>query len=385
VVQIAPEITPGSGVGGVAHHLEQAWQAAGVTTERFTMSEAAGAWLPVAGRGIRGKLVLLARVVWFSTVGSVLAKRFLAKRPGAVSICHNDVLAGDVYVNHGILRAAMQARGHYRLRMLRNPLHLFTALRDGLRYRSGVHRAVISLTNAERKLLQTNYPRLRPRPVVIGNGVDIDRFHPPTAHERAVARASVDPANPLAEDAVVVLFVGHEFDRKGLPLIIEALADAPSRMRLLVVGGTDDMLAGARALARRHGVEEKVHLVGQLADPIPAFRAADLFILPSAYEANALVVLEALASGLPVIATAVGYAPDLIEDGINGYFVERNARSIREALEEASLADRHRLATNARVTALPHAWPMIAEKYLALFEELSDGRDDATAPLRTGV
>jgi glycosyltransferase involved in cell wall biosynthesis len=383
VVQIAPEIAAGSGVGGVAHHLERALQSAGVTTERFTMTEAAGGWLPVPGRGVRGKLILMARVVWFSTVGTVLARRFLADRPGAVSVCHNDVLAGEIYVNHGILKAAMQARGHYRLRMLRNPLHLFTALRDRLRYRLRVHRVVVSLTGGERELLQHSYPRLRPRAVVIGNGVDIDRFRPSTAAERAEARAAVDPANPPPEDAVVVLFVGHEFDRKGLPLVIDALTGAPPELRLVVVGGTDDMVAGARTLARQHGVEEKVHLVGQMVDPLPAFRAADLFILPSAYEANALVILEALACGLPVIATPVGYVPELIKNGSNGYLVERNARSVRQRLEEACHADRHQLAANARATALPHAWPVIADKYLALFDELTEGGDDAS--VRTGL
>jgi len=372
VVQIAPEIAPGTGVGGVAHHLERAWQSAGITTERFTMTEAGGAWLPPPGRGVRGKLILLARVVWFSTVGTVLARRFLAVRPNAISVCHNDVLAGDVYVNHGILKAAMQARGHHRLRMLRNPLHLFTALRDWLRYRSGVHRVVVNLTGAERDLLRRVYGSLPSSAVVIGNGVDIDRFRPANDAERKVARAAVDPQTPLPADAVVALFVGHEFDRKGLPLIIEALADVPAELRLLVVGGSDDMVASARTLAHHHGVEEKVHLIGRLADPLVAFHAADLFVLPSAYEANALVILEALACGLPVIATPVGSAPDLVHSGANGYLVERNVASIREQLVQLCRADQELLAKNARTSALPHAWPAIAERYLALFNSLSE-------------
>ena len=377
VVQIAPEIAPGSGVGGVAHHLEQAWQSAGVVTERFTMTEAAGSWLPRPGRGIRGKLILAARVVWFSTVGTVLARSFLADRPGAISVCHNDVLAGDVYVNHGILKAAMRARGHYRLRMLRNPLHMFTATRDALRYRSRIHRAVVSLTTAEGKLLQHSYSALGPRAVIIGNGVDIDHFRPASGCERRLARASIDPQSPIPDDRVVALFVGHEFERKGLPLAIKALAGAPSELRLLVVGGTDDMVAGARALACRHDVGGRVHMVGQMADPLAAFRAADLFILPSAYEANALVILEALASGLPVIATGVGAAPDLIENGVNGFLAERNVHSIRQRLGEALQADRQRLSACARDSALPHAWSLIAKRYLELFEELRKGQPSA--------
>jgi hypothetical protein len=96
IVQIAPEIAAGSGVGGVAWQLERSWQSCGVTTERFTLAEAAGNWLPQPGPGLQGKLALALRVVWFSTVGTVLARRFLAGRPDAASVCHNDVLAGDV-------------------------------------------------------------------------------------------------------------------------------------------------------------------------------------------------------------------------------------------------------------------------------------------------
>jgi UDP-glucose:(heptosyl)LPS alpha-1,3-glucosyltransferase len=321
---------------------------------------------------MRGRLILLARVIWFSTVGTVLARRFLAVRPNAISVCHNDVLAGDVYVNHGILKAAMQARGHHRLRMLRNPLHLFTTLRDWLRYRSGVHRVVVNLTGAERDLLRRVYGSLPSPAVVIGNGVDIDRFRPANDVERKAARAGVDPQTPLPADGVVALFVGHEFDRKGLPLIIKALAHVPDELRLLVVGGSDDMVASARALARHHGVEKKVHLIGPLADPLVAFHAADLFVLPSAYEANALVILEALACGLPVIATPVGSAPDLVQSGANGYLVDRNVASIREQLVQICRADQEQLAKNARTSALPHAWPAIAEQYLALFDSLSE-------------
>ena len=68
--------------------------------------------------------------MWFSTVGTHRARAYLRRHPDELSICHNDALAGDVYVNHGIVQAAMRARGHYWLRMVRNPLHLFTTARD---------------------------------------------------------------------------------------------------------------------------------------------------------------------------------------------------------------------------------------------------------------
>ncbi|MTG90342.1 glycosyltransferase [Cellulosimicrobium sp. BIT-GX5] len=378
ILQIAPEIAPGSGVGGVAHHLEEAFARAGVPTERFTLADARGAWLPEPGPGVRGRLVLLARVVWFSTVGTVLARRRIARaRHGAdgralVSVCHNDVLAGDVYVNHGILRVAMRARGGYAWRMARNPLHLFTAARDAARYRGRTHRVVVNLTSAERDALRATYPRLRVPAVVIGNGVDVTRFAPPTPAERAAARAAAG----VPDDAVHVVFVGHEFDRKGLDLVLDAAADLP-HVHVSVVGGTPDMLADVRARVARLRTADRVHLAGRVPDPRPWLHAADALALPSAYEANALVVLEALACGVPVVATPVGYAPDVLEDGRTGWLVDRTVDGVRKGLAAVAALDddaRREASRAARATAERHDWDAVARRYLALAAELAEVR-----------
>ena len=168
----------------------------------------------------------------------------------------------------------------------------------------------------------------------------------------------------------MVLFVGHEFDRKGLPLLLEAIAGVPASVHLLVVGGTADMVAAAADRAYEHGLSDRVHLFGRMTDPLPAFQAADLFVLPSAYEASALVVLEALACGLPVVATPVGYAPDVIDNGVNGLLVERSVDAIRRGLMEVLSQDLSRLSQAARASAVPHAWTTIAKRYLSLVDEL---------------
>jgi UDP-glucose:(heptosyl)LPS alpha-1,3-glucosyltransferase len=376
VVQIAPEIGPGFGVAAVANHLEAQLVARGVATRRFTLAEARGGWLPPPGPGVGGKAALAARVVWFSTVGTVLARRMLRESPELVSICHNDVVAGDVYVNHGIVLAAMQARGRPLRRMLRNPLHVFTWARDSVRFTSRAHRAVVNLTQDEDLLLRRTYRRLRPPTVVIGNGVDTRRLRPPTVTEREAARR----AYGFGPEDLVVLFVGHEFDRKGLPLLIDALSGAPKWFRLLVVGGTTDLVNGARRHAETAGVTDRVHLIGTLVDPAPAFRAADLFGLPSAYESFGLVVLEAMAYGLPVMATAVGVVPDVVRDGDNGYILT-DATDIRAALTRFTTAERTAMAESARATAQEHDWQEVAQRYVELLEELGAEFGPRTAPV----
>ncbi|MEG3614415.1 glycosyltransferase family 4 protein [Isoptericola haloaureus] len=369
ILQIAPTIGPGTGVGAVAHHLEQEWQRRGVRTARFTLEDAGGSWLPAPGSGVRGRLALAARVVWFSTVGTVRARRLLAREPGTLSVCHNDVLAGDVYVNHGIVAAAMHARGAFVRRMLRNPLHVLTTVRDAIRYRTGTHRAVVSLTSSERDALRRWYGGLRVPTAVIGNGVDVERFTPPTEADRAEARVRAD----VPEGATHVVFVGHEFDRKGLDLLLRAAADLPA-VHVTVVGGTPDMLADVRRLLARLGTASRVHLAGAVADPRPWLRAADALALPSAYEANALVVLEALACGVPVVATPVGYAPDVVDDGRNGWLVERTVAGVRTGLRAVAALDDDALAAArhaARKTAEQHDWGTVSQQYLDLLEQLA--------------
>lgn len=370
VVQIAPSIDSGSGVGGVAFHLEEELARQGVTMRRFTMREAYGAWLPEPGPGVLGKLLLLIRVGWFTVVGTLLARRMLRADPTLVAICHNDVLAGDVYVNHGILQAAMRARGNFAFRMLRNPLHLFTTLRDRWRYTHAVHKVVVNLTSGEAETLHATYAPLVPDCVVIGNGVDTDRFRPanPADRSRAQTELGLDSSDPHKR---YLLFVGHEYDRKGLTLILRALPSVGESVELIVVGGTSDMISAAAASAERLHVAQRVHFLGTLADPVLAYRAADCFILPSAYEANALVVLEALASGIPVIATPVGFAPDVVTDGANGFIIDRDEAGVADGINRWQASEELDIGRKARQSAEDYSWQRIAHRYHSLLLSLA--------------
>jgi UDP-glucose:(heptosyl)LPS alpha-1,3-glucosyltransferase len=139
---------------------------------------------------------------------------------------------------------------------------------------------------------------------------------------------------------------------------------------LLVVGGNAQAIDAARARADELGVVERVLFVGTRTDLPLFFAAADIFVLASAYEANALVVLEALASGLPVVSTAVGYAPEIIVDGENGFLVAREAREIGARFEELAMADLPEWRVRARRSVEHLGWRSIAERYLALVDEI---------------
>jgi UDP-glucose:(heptosyl)LPS alpha-1,3-glucosyltransferase len=364
IIQIAPEIGPGTGVGGVAHHLEQEWSRQGHRVLRFTLDEAGASFIPRPRGRLTGRLALLARVVWFSTVGTARARRFVQRHPGADTICHNDALAGDVYVNHGLVQAAMRARGNYALRMVRNPLHLFTAVRDRRRYGSTAHQVVVNLSAEDDRLLRQLNPGLVPSTAVITNGVDTDAFTPPSAAERSAARGSLR----VAPDELLAIFIGHEYARKGLDLVIDALDRCPSHVRLVVVGGSPAMVRSMSAgpAATRHAA--RITFVGASPDPREWLRAADVLCLPSAYEASPLVVLEALAMGVPVIGTRTGSIADVVRDGVDGYLVDRSSDGVAEALTRLATADRPAMRTAARSTALQHSWGRVAARYLEVFD-----------------
>lgn len=371
ILQIAPVIGVGTGVGAVAYHLEQEWLRLGHDVRRLELKDTGAGWLARPGSGVPGKLKLLAGVVWFSTVGTVVARRRIAELPaGSVSICHNDALAGDLYVNHGLLQTSLAARGRRRLRLLRNPLHLFTTARDRWRYRSSLHRAVVNLTAADDRALRQVYPRLHPPTWVIGNGVDVTRFRPPTPAERQEQRDALG----LSDDDVVTVFVGHEFARKGLAPLLEAIAGLDARHHLVVVGGDPPMVESLRRRAQQLGCEHRCHAVG-VQDPLPSLWAADVLAQPSAYESYGLVVVEALAAGLPVISTPVGVAPEVVVEGRTGFLTDATPEDLARCLRLVAAGDRGALSDASRRLAESHAWPRVAADYLARLAVLARGKE----------
>ncbi|UIP59984.1 glycosyltransferase family 4 protein [Agromyces marinus] len=386
VVQIVPFIGPGTGVAGVAWHLDQGLRELGADVEVFTF-QSARRGRPTS-RSARNTILARIRggwrMIWFSTVGTRRAKQYLAERPDAISICHNNVVAGDIYVNHGLLLASMRARGRSFWGIYRNPVHDFIYLRDRFRYRGHAHRVAVCLSEGDAADLRATYGPIGPRIEVIPNGVDLDRFRPPTPKERAAARAEFG----LGHDQRVGVFVGHEFSRKGLSFAIRGLASGPSAL-LMVIGGNDDIIAEAHAEAVEHGVGDRVLFLGVRKDLPNHLAACDFFVFPSAYEANALVVLEALASGLPVIATPVGFAPEVIHDGVNGYLVERDPEAVGARMEELATLDDESFAAlrlGARASAERYGWREVARRYLALVEQVQAERstDSSAAEQASG-
>jgi glycosyltransferase involved in cell wall biosynthesis len=209
--------------------------------------------------------------------------------------------------------------------------------------------------------------------VITPNGVDVGHFRPDAAR-----RAELRARRRVGSDDVVALFVGGDWGRKGLDVVLRALGDVRLRrlpVKLWVVGSGD--VAAARGRAGELGVADRVEFFGAVPDPAAWYSAADVFVLASAYEATPLSLLEAAASGLPLISTAVGDAPALIADD-GGVIVDRDPAAIADALvglvEDA--AARRRLGAAARARACTRDWDRVSEATIDLYGRLSVGSGD---------
>ncbi|MGE5469021.1 MAG: glycosyltransferase family 4 protein, partial [Ignavibacteria bacterium] len=203
---------------------------------------------------------------------------------------------------------------------------------------------------------------------VIHNGVDLERFHPGLRDEH---RARVRAELALPADAPVVLFVGSGFERKGVPMLLRALAAMKRGDTQLVVVGKDRHQRGAEALARKLGVAERVRFLGGQEDVRPYYGAADLFCLPSLYDPMPNAALEAFACGLPVVASATSGAAELIRDGANGAVCDAfDAAALARQLDELA-PNAGGMADAARAAVAGLATAGMADRLAALYRALA--------------
>jgi glycosyltransferase involved in cell wall biosynthesis len=165
---------------------------------------------------------------------------------------------------------------------------------------------------------------------IVANGIDLSRFRPDPE-----ARHAVRAALGIPEDAWLVGSVGRLDPAKNYELLMHACAPLLNDdFRLAIVGGGPCAQA-LRECARGLGIDRFVHLLGQRMDVPQLLAAFDTFALSSITEGLPLVVPEAMASGLPVVSTAVGGLREVVAHGDTGYLVPPNApRALRKRLED---------------------------------------------------
>ncbi|WP_284152459.1 glycosyltransferase family 4 protein [Desulfofustis limnaeus] len=213
------------------------------------------------------------------------------------------------------------------------------------------------------------------RIVSIPNGVDCSRFAEMEAQHRLHTRYDMG----FTPSDVLLLFVGRLVQRKGLDLVLQCWPRLSLRenLHLLIVGSgenqDDSIEQQARDLINRNSLRN-IHFLGEVTNPEDYMPVTDIFLFPSRLEGFPNVLLEAMASGLPTVASAIGGTVDLIIDGQNGLLFDRDDSEqmlgkIEMLIEDADL--RKRLGKNGRTSVRQnYAFETIAQQYLELYKRL---------------
>ena len=250
---------------------------------------------------------------------------------------------------------------------------------------------VIAVSHGMRADILRSYPDLDPARVhVVHNGIDADLWQPAPDPD-VVVRHGVDPDRPS------VVFVGRITRQKGLPHLLRAAAALPDDVQLVLCAGapdTPELLSEVEALiadlrAHRDGVVWIPEMLSR-AEVIALLTSATVFACPSVYEPLGIVNLEAMACGLPVVATATGGIPEVVVDGTTGWLVPieqvqdgtgrpvdagRFEADLAAALTEA-LADPERAAARGAAgrerAVADFSWASIGDRTMEVYSSVLD-------------
>lgn len=250
--------------------------------------------------------------------------------------------------------------------------------------------AVIAVSEGMRRDILRSYPTLDENRVsVVHNGIDLERWKPVDDPE-LVRSLGIDPDRPS------VVFVGRITRQKGLPYLLQAAALLPPDVQLVLCAGAPDtpeilaeVQAGVAALQlERSGVVWLDRLLSQH-ELSAVLTQATTFVCPSIYEPLGIVNLEAMACSAPVVGTATGGIPEVVDDGVTGRlvpieqvqdgtgtpidperFVADLAATLAEVVGDPAAAKRMGEAGRLRAQR-DFSWTTIAERTTAIYRSLT--------------
>jgi glycosyltransferase involved in cell wall biosynthesis len=242
---------------------------------------------------------------------------------------------------------------------------------EAARYAVQPRRAVVLTSDPLRQVMQTSYPNATSAMHVIAPGVaDAPGLCSPVQQHAARAHLKL----PL--DGKGLLFVGNDFRKKGLPALLDAMRMLPADCWLAVVGEGEQMAAMRQRVADL-ALNERVHFLGALSDMGPAYMAADMLVHATLEDTYAMVVLEAMAHGLPVVVSSAKYcgiSADLTQD-VNAALLHdpQSAVEIAEVVQRllANELLARALGRNAAEFAARHTWPQVAASYETLYARVA--------------
>jgi len=296
-------------------------------------------------------------------------RRIAAAGPFDLVHAHDRIFSADVYTMHGVPH-------RWWIREVRKKrMSLFdravARMEDRLVRRGGC-RSFLAVSELTRKIFLTEYPVDPALVSVVHPGIDVSPYE---KHDRERCRREIRDRFGIGVDETLILFVSMNFAVKGLDRLLRGLGclrrrDPGRRFRLLVVGRGDEKAYGR--MARESGIGDAVIFAGAAArEKLPEFYlAGDIYAMLSRFDTFGMVVLEAMAAGLPVLIGGSVGARDVVREGENGFIVEDPADEEAVAARIATLLDkdvRERMGREAVKTARENTWEAIAERLSAIY------------------
>ena len=308
--------------------------------------------------------------LWFATATWWATRKRFNPGPGTgfdVVHSHENTWHGDVQTVHvlPVKYNLFHDRTGWRLvlrwlKVLASPRLLVYLGLEHFRYAVQPGRAVVVTSGSLLAIFNATYPVAAGMTSVITPGITLPIL-PISDTDRRAARQQLG----LPQGQPCILFVGNDFRKKGLSTVLDSLRVLPEQVALAVVGHSAQ-LPGIRQQVQASGLSSRVFFLGSLADVSPAYHAADCLVHPTLEDTFAMVVLEAMAHGLPVVVSSTKYCgiSGLLEDGVNALLLDDPrdvvalSDCLRRVLGDATL--KTKLAHAARAFAEKFQWSGIA-------------------------
>jgi UDP-glucose:(heptosyl)LPS alpha-1,3-glucosyltransferase len=299
-------------------------------------------------------------------------KNIMRTRQFDIVQSHERIAGCDIYrAGDGVHREWLKQRARVlpmwsRLLQAISPYHLYIKHAERELFTSPLLKAVICNSEMVKQEVQRWFGVADDKLHVIYSGVNLNEFHPDMRRHRADVRTR----HAIPSQATLFLFVGSGFERKGVAILIEAMAALPQAYLLVV--GHDKNLSTYQRYAQRLGVAERIVFAGPRPDVKAYYGAADAFALPTLYDPFPNVVLEAMASGLPVITSTKSGGAEIVEAGRNGFVcdaLDRDAlvTAMRKFTDRAFAESAGRAA---RATVESFGLDRMAKDLVMLYEQI---------------
>jgi len=311
---------------------------------------------------------------WVNQLWYATATWWATRRGFDVVHSHENTWHGDVQTVHVLPVKYNLFKGRIGWRLMLRWIKVVSSPRllvylglERLRYAARPGRQVIVTSDSLAVIMASTYPGCREMLSVLTPGITMPEL-PRTRLDKSQARARLG----LPAAGFCLLFVGNDYRKKGLQTLLQALVQLPADAVLAVVGNPAHIPA-FREQAQSSGLAERVFFLGSLKDVGPAYEAADCLVHPTLEDTFAMVVLEAMAHGLPVVVSGPRYCgiSGLLQHGVNAMILDdprnvpRLTQALLDVLSRPTLVDR--LVQGATDFALHYQWREIALRQEALY------------------